>query len=293
MNITIAIASNHPKNQLIQTIRSIRNCTGGESLPITVVCDSVPISPEVARQLRNYSVTYHELSVATSFAKKCKQLIELCRTDYILLTQDDVVFHRDTIKLVYRALKSSPHPTFVGVRNIPIPPTSLMERAISMGTLLSNRIARAWRNGENYMSCCGRVMAFPTNWATQLHIPENVVSLDAYLYLENKRRGGRYLCEWGARIYFKSPSTFSEHLSKSSRFQYSRLEMAAYGFERLRHEYAMPKGLALSQLASLFTRYPTQTVFYIFVFASTKLLRKSKEESLIAAWEADASTKSW
>lgn len=293
MNLTIAIASNHPTHQLIRTIRSIRNCRGCATIPIIVLCDTLPISKSLGRQLRNYSVSYYELSSPAGFATKCKALLQYCQTSHILFTQDDVVFHREAIALIYQAFKSPMRPTFVGARNIPIPPTSMLESAISMGTLLSNRIAHTWRNGDNYMACVGRVMAFPISWVQQLDIPANVVSLDAYLYLENKRKGGSYFCQWSARIYFKTPSTLAEHLAKSSRFQYSKLEMNRHGFNHLDHEYAVPIGIALTQLATLFLRFPIKTLLYLAIFTWTKVFKKTQKESLVAAWEVEASTKSW
>lgn len=292
MTLTIAIATNHPGLHLTKTVRSIRESYGIMNAHIVVVADSFPISSQVKAKLDHYHVSYMQLKRPESQAAKLKRIISRTKTTHITLTQDDVLFDKQTLWRVIQCFESDPHATFVGAQNIPLPAKTMLEKAISVGTILNNRIARSWRGGDNYLACMGRVMAFPTTWLTSMPIPNDVTSLDAYLYFMNKKMGGKYVCTWSYPVYFRTPSTLSEHVDKSSRFQYSFEEMRGYQeFKNLPSEYAVPILLSLRALLISLITDPLSTCIYLGIFLYTKMNRRSRVESLNSTWRADVTSK--
>lgn len=291
--ITIGITTNYGGKQLIKAIESMRKADGGD-VPIILVSDGVEYSEKMLKQLEDLEVVFIQNDDFTSAFAKQQQILDLVKTKYVLITQDDVIFEKDTITNIVDALQKDPEITFLGVRNVGLEPQNIIEAALNVGTRLNNTIARLWNNGDNYLAILGRVMVLDTNWLRNMIIDPESVSLDAHMYLENKRLNGKYECLWGTNIYFRNPQNIKEHMRKSSRFQNSLYEMQKYTrFYNLdlKKEYSMPlKAIIRAGVQELF-RDPLSLTAYAFVFAYTRIFKQQPEVCLTANWEVDLSTK--
>ena len=149
-----------------------------------------------------------------------------------------------------------------------------------------------FNNGDNYLACLGRLMAFRTKYLKDMYVEVDSVSLDAYLYFENKRLGGKYVCLWDYPLYFRAPKNILEHLRKSSRFQYSQDELVSYNrFGDLSNEYKLPILAIIKGTFHELLHNPIYLSIYVFIFLYTRLFKRSISKSLIANWEVDESTK--
>jgi len=109
-------------------------------------------------------------------------------------------------------------------------------------------------------------------------------------YFSNKNQGGKFKYLPDAEVFFRNPQNITEHLRKSSRFQYSEMEMNQY-FGDLSKYYAVPKTIAIKAVAAEFTKKPVQTVCYLAVNLYTKINRLRPCKVLNPIWEVDLSTK--
>lgn len=288
--VGITTCYGHP--QLVETIKSLRLAKHvAKDFRVIVVADSVKLTDEIIAELTDLKVEIIEnLYESSAFAKQL-QILELVTEDYIILTQDDVLFHPLTLSKVFEELACE-GVTFVGVRNQPLKPASLLEGGISIATTLCNSIARNFNNGDNYLACLGRLMAFKTEYLKNMHVEIDSVSLDAFIYFENKRIGGKYVCLWDYPLYFRAPQNILEHLRKSSRFQYSQDEQISYRrFGNLNKEYTLPLSAIIKGTIVEFVHNPLYLTLYVFIFFYTRIFKRSLNKSLIANWEVDESTK--
>lgn len=292
-SITVGITTNYGKEQLLDTVKSLRASKDVEGFRFIIVADSVPVSEYVKSELKKYDVELIENKTPTPAFTKQKQILEMCKDEIIILTQDDVLFDDFAIYNIAKTFVEHPRTTFVCLRNEPLKEKNLLEGAIAVGTKLNNRIGKLWRNGDNYLAVLGRVMAFRTPWLKEkLFVREESVSLDAYLYFENKMKGGEYECLWNDRVYFRCPQNILEHLRKSSRFQHSQLEMQSYRrFHNLDCEYRIPLTVIIRAAVAEFVTNPVNFINYIWVYVYTRLKRIKPENCLYANWEVDLSTK--
>ena len=291
-NSTICITSCYGKRQILETVKSIRSSEDGQLFRIIIIADSVPVPSDVKKQLKNFSVELIENPYKSSAFAKQKQIIERCQDEILILTQDDVLFPPRTLTEVIKTFTRNPEVTFVGVKNEPLKPENLFESGVNTGTNLLNRIAGYWNKGNNYLACLGRLMAFRTAWLKELEVESESVSLDAYLYFENKKSGGEYKCLWQAPLYFRNPQNIQEHIRKSSRFQHSRLEMASYHrFDKLEKEYAVPTRAVIRAGIEELVKNPVGLLAYIWIFSFTRLFAIRPELCLFANWQVDLSTK--
>lgn len=292
LSYTVVITTNHGEWHLVEAIRSMRASTGLGDFPLIVVADSVPVSLDVKLVLDQMKVVLIENSVPTSAFVKQKQVLEYCDTDLILLTQDDVLVDPECFEKIIRTFEQRPDVTFVGVQNVPLETGNWFSKVLNVGTRMSNHIGMMWRGGDNYLAMLGRMMAFRTRWLKRMYVENDSVSLDAYLYFENKQMGGRYVCLWDAPLYFLNPQNFVEHFRKSSRFRNSLHEMKTYRrFPHLEWEYAIPTECVRTALWTEFKRNPLTLLGYVLVSGVIWLTKQRPEICLTPLWKVDFSTK--
>lgn len=288
----VGITTCYGEAQIIETVKSLRSSLHVPSdFRIVIVADHVKIKPYIKAALEALGVELYENKYETSAFAKQKQILDITTEEIVILTQDDVLFDPLTVVNTLRAFDTQGI-TFVGVRNQPLRPLTLTEGGISIGTTLSNSIGKYWNKGDNYLACLGRLMAFKTAYLKSMYVETDSVSLDAYLYFENKKMGGKYKCIWDTPLYFRSPQNIIEHIRKSSRFQYSKDEMDSYErFGDLTKEYTIPKTAIIKGALVEFFKNPVYFALYIGIFAYTRLFKIKVENCLYPNWEVDESTK--
>lgn len=291
LSMTMGITTCFGAESILTTVKSIRASRGVGKFRFIIVADSVPFSPSLKKKLKSYQVELIANKISGSQIKKQEQIIKMCRTDLIIFTQDDVLFAPDTIAKIAAAFKRRPQTTFISIANKAIESRSWLENAIGIGTEISQKIARNWNHGDNYLAVIGRVEAFRTDFiAKRFRFIDGLVSGDAYFYFENKRRGGRYQYLPAAKVYFKNPDNLAEHLRKSSRFQHSYRELSPY-FDNIEREYVIPKRAILKALVWQLWAKPISTLLYFSIYLYTRWSKLKPKTALNPLWEVDLSTK--
>jgi hypothetical protein len=291
MSITVGITTCYGAESILDTVRSVRGSRGVGDFRFVIVADRVPLTLALKHSLADYNVELIENEDEGSQFTKQKQILAACTSDIIVFTQDDVLFEPYTLANIVQQFVREPQTTFVSIRNQPVQATSRFEAALNSGTAIANRIARRWRQGDNYLSVIGRCMAFRTSWLKKnMVLKDEVVSSDAYCYFENKRKGGVYRFLPQVAVLFKNPQNIHEHLRKSSRFQHSALEMSRY-FGNLDQEYIIPKHLAVQAFFEELGKHPFATLMYCGIYLYTRCLKTKPAATLTPTWEVDLSTK--
>lgn len=291
LSVTVGITTCYGGESILETVKSISASTGIDKFRFIIVADREPINLKIKKGFKKYGVELIENKVEGSQFKKKKQILELCDTDLIVFTNDDVLFGQDTLKTVINEFQKDKKVTLISVNNQPLQSNSHIERAISVGTNIVNRIAKEWSNGDNYLSVIGRFEATRTKWIKgYFNLRDDVVSSDQYMYFENKRNGGKYKYLSSVSVFFRNPQSLQEHLRKSSRFQYSKEEMSKY-FGYLSTDYKIPRLILLKAIVGEFLTNPIYFIFYILISLYTRFFKISFKESLNPVWEVDVSTK--
>ena len=181
----------------------------------------------------------------------------------------------------------------VSVRNQHLKPMSFFENVINVGTRIANNMTKDWNAGDNYLANIGRCMAFRTKFLKKnISVPEGIATTDAYYYFSNKFSGGKFKYLPSVAVYFRNPQNMTEHLRKSSRFQYSKLEMARYfDKEKLEKEYKIPLSIKVSATLKELFKSPIKTILYFVIRLYTIVKRLRPQKVLNPIWEVDVSTK--
>ncbi len=292
LSLTVGITTCYGDNSILDTVKSIRSSKGIKKFDFIIVADRNPINPWLKSQLKKHNVRLIENKTEGSQVSKQKQILALTKSDVIILTQDDVLLDPFAIKKVLDAFQN-PQTTMISILNNPVKPTNLFESILNVGTNIANNMAKNWKDGDNYLSVIGRFMAFRTDFMKKnINQRDTIATSDAYYYLENKRNSGKYRYLSNASVFFKNPQNMKEHLRKSSRFQYSKLEMSKYfSTLDLNREYEVPKAVIIKSIFQQFVSSPLLTICYFAVYFYTRLLKLKPNYVLNSIWEVDLSTK--
>jgi cellulose synthase/poly-beta-1,6-N-acetylglucosamine synthase-like glycosyltransferase len=291
LTFTIGIPTYYGGPGLIKTAKSILASKGVSKFRFIFCVDGNPLDASIEAQLK-------DLGIEVVFSKKrggqvarINQMIKLTKTDILVLTQDDILFTKATLANVIQAFQDDKELTMASGRCLPTPAKIFFEEIIETGVRATLRVGDNWNNGDNYLLSTGRLLAFRTDFVKKLNIPEDVINSDAYLYFENKRKGGKFRSLKDAIIYNKSPQNLKEHLKQSKKFQYSSEELSHFVKADLTQEYKPSKLAYAKALATEVLLNPIPGFLYLGIFAYTRIAGKGMYSNAKRFWDTDKSTK--
>lgn len=290
--VTVGLSTCYGGESLLATVNSIRKSKDGESIDITIEADRTPIKENVMSGLKKLGAKVHWNSVEGSQFKKVKQMVDACKSDIYISTQDDVIFDKDTVKEITRAFQEDPKLTMVGIRIFPLPPVTFFESAMASMLRIVDSIAQKWNKGDNHLSSSGRCLAFRATHIKKFRIPQTIVNGDMFFYLENKHLGGKFKLLKNAKVFIRCPQHLKDQVAPSSRYLYSKEEMKNYFEASLEDEYKIPHLAILPALVEELAIRPVSTVTYLMIRVYTFIFRQPKKVVANPVWKVDASTKS-
>lgn len=288
--ITIGIPTCYGGKSLITTVKSILKNKGNFELEIIIQADRTPIEIKVKQTLQELGAKLYWNEVEGSQFKKLNQIIKKAKGEIFIFTQDDITFDPQTINEIIKTFNQSRAITMVGSRVLPLKPLSVFESGVAALVKIVDNVGREWNQGDNHLMASGRCLSFRTKLLKNYNIPDNIVTGDAYLYLENKRLGGKFTYANQGIVFIRCPQNFKDQLGPSSRYQYSLQELRKY-FNDVEKEYEIPVLILVKYCLLGFIKEPIPTIFYLYIFAVTRLKRKANKEVSNPVWKVDISTK--
>ena len=117
--VTIGIPSSFAGESLFETARTIKIAQKKENYSLKIYADRTPISPKLRQELEKLKFEINWTPGPGSFLKKAHKLIAATNTDILIITQDDIIFDRDTISATVETFQSDSSITMIGVRILP------------------------------------------------------------------------------------------------------------------------------------------------------------------------------
>ncbi len=286
---TTAIYTRFGGMPLVRAVESIRANPEAVSTPFIIVSDTQPLAPEVRERLIQLNVELYEYQGTRTQFEKIREIIGLCKTEVVILTQDDVYFAPNAVgKLVDAFI--DPAVTMVSNRIEPKLTGRFFESIIVVGNMVARYIAENWNNGSNYLLASGRCMAFRVNAIKNMDMPANIISTDAYLYFANKLRGGKFIYCRDVIVYINLAQKLSDYRKQSTRFLKSIDELSQFfDKEFLKKEFWIPISLFIRGSLYAFIRKPGLFILYALLQLYVRFHKDLK--ALTTLWEADITTK--
>lgn len=257
---------------------------------IVVVSDgSTDKTVAFAKKIKDTRIRVVADSKRLGKSARINQLFSELQSDIQFLVDADIAIH-DT-SLLSKVIKGSDisRTGIVTVQAKPTKARNFFEKCINHSVLLQNDIRKHWNSGNNYLSFRGCFLAIHKSLARNMGMSDDVVNNDAFLYFQAKKKGYLPFYIPELEIEYSSPSSLSDHIKQSSRFQFSKNELSILLDQNLDQEYATPKSVMLRAMVKYFFKNPVLFSGYLFIFVRTKF---SDTSNLKSAWNIAVSTKS-
>jgi len=288
--MTVGIPTCYGGSSLLATVKSILASKGVGKFRFVVVADRTPIGSAMKKELKRLGVELIWNKKEGSQFKKIKQIVAMCQSDVLVITQDDITFKPNTLANIMRVFATRPELTMVGARVLALPAKTRIETVLASMVHMVDYITTFW-NTDNYLMASGRCLAFRTEKIKKFRIPETVINGDMFLYLENKRLQGAFARPQDAAVYIRCPQRLKDQIGPSSRYQYSEQEMARYFNVPVAQEYRIPLRAKIRAAAKEFLAHPLAVLGYGGVFLYTRLRRQPVKTVSNPVWNIDTSTK--
>ena len=292
ITFTVGLPTYNSTKSIIHTVKSIRNSQGTEeNFPILISVDGYTMSQEIENELKKYNVNLIKNPKREGQTVRNSQLMQETKTDILILTQDDVLFEKDTIKKIIERFTTEENLTMLAPKLVPLSAKSHIEHVLHSGVSIAHDVATRWANGDNYLTSVGRCLVFKTEIAQRFEVPENLINSDAYYYFENKRLGGIYRNANDIIVRYRTPQTLQDHLKQVRKFVVSEKELSSILKKDLNEEYKLPTKILISALFKQFVKSPLSTLEYLFISWYARNQSKAFYEEVTHLWETDPSTK--
>lgn len=289
--ITIGIPTYYGGPSLVETVNSIRASSTYSDARIVICVDGVPLKKSIEKALQERSVDIVFSEVRGGQVARIKQIIGLCKTPLLVLTQDDIMLDPNALEKIVLTFEQNPKTTMVAACELPTKPVTLFEKILASGYESALWIGEHWNNADNYLLPSGRCLAFRTAHVQKFFLPEEIINSDTYLYFENKRLKG--VCQYvkSAIVYNPLPQKLKEHVNQSRKFAISQKENQRYFKRDLTHEYAIPTSLKVKGLLRSVSKQPLYTVAYLAINVYTRIVGRNLFAHATRFWDTDSSTK--
>lgn len=219
------------------------------------------------------------------------KIIKLFKGEILVLLNADVLpIGKDFISKIVLPFQSYDNLGLVGPKIIPLKSKTFFENVLNYSVSFKDSIFEKWHKGDNLYMCRGGARAFRKDLAKKTYWDESL-SEDAYSYLLCKKLGYEFKYYPPAKVNFKSPDNFEDHMRQSARFVSGPDIMSKY-FEKdlVMSEYAIPKRIAIQTMIEYFLKSPVLFLSYIATFFIIKINPNNKKFAN-SKWQISKSSK--
>lgn len=288
--VTVTIPTYYGGPSLVKSVKSIFSSQCDFGFEVKIAVDGNPLDKKVEKELKSMGAIVLFSKERGGQVARIKQLVDETKSEFIVLTQDDVLFEENTLAELMVGLDKK-KATMVAAQVIPLPASNEFEKVVQVGVDISRHLAQNWRQADNYFAASGRCLAFKTSFLKKMSLPEEVLNSDTYLYFLNKQLGGSFYYNPKAIYHIRSPKKLAEHLKQSRKYQYVVPEVKHYLGIDPASEQPLSKSLLFQAYMKTVTNKPVYAAAYIGLLLYSRLAGKDMYKNATRFWDTDASTK--
>ena len=216
------------------------------------------------------------------------QMFRKFKGDVLFLIDADIVIKDH--KLLSKIVQVGDLPTYglAGINARPLPGTTFFEKALETGVNVMKNISLHWRDGNNYLSYKGCLLALDGKLAKAITMPKEIVNNDPFLYFSAVQHGYEPVYIEDCYAYYRSPLTFQDHLKQASRFRTVQTELQKYFTIDPEKEFKIPFPIAFASALQNFFAHPLAFLYYVCIQVAVSL---RKQTNIKSTWSIASSTK--
>lgn len=289
---SIGIPTYEASESLISTMRSIYSQSYYKKIKeILLVVDGGVLSKKVEQSIKNKKLKIIKYKNRSGQSEMINRILQNLSTDFIILTNDDVILENKAIEMFSQVLTQSNTDLLSG-KEIPLEPVNFLQKILMVGYLINQELTCLWNQSNNYLSCNGRILALSRRLSQKTKIPEQLWNNDTYIYLYARLHNYNYKYEDKAICYYMIPQNFYEYLNQTIKYQLSRDENQKYFKHNIKNYYDIPFKLKLISSLRVFIKNPLLFTAYYGLFIYSRIMKIQRKNYIQGSyWQTDKSTK--
>ncbi len=224
-----------------------------------------------------------------------KFMLNKFRDDVFVLLNDDIlVTSKDFISNLVQPFINERSIGLVSGNPQPLKPKNFIQNAITSTFRSFERTRYSFDNGNNGLTCDGKIIALSENLISKLKFPQNMSNLgnvDSFLFLSCKKYGFTYKHARTAIAYFEFPDNFHDYVNWTTRNNSNKYVMFKLFGDSIQKEYEMPMLEHIQSRLIETIRNPLGSIFIFFAGSWTKMRARSYSNHFSATWDVVSSTK--
>ncbi|MEK7595002.1 MAG: glycosyltransferase [Patescibacteria group bacterium] len=220
-----------------------------------------------------------------------KTISKITNSDFLVFINADVLPQDEN--LITNLIKNADDKTgVVGGKVVPAKAEGFMEKVYKFNHELKTAIYEDPKMSGSIYLCHGRIKCLTRQMYTKTRY-EDVTAEDAFLYLECKRLGLKFVYAKNATVIFRSPTHLGDYFKQSSRFIAGKKDLYKY-FDKIKVDknYLIPKSILVKNILRGFIRNPILTSINAATFGLSNLKALSgKTSNNKILWDMSYSSK--
>lgn len=292
VNISIGIPTYEAGEGLAATLNSIYSQSFIDHITeIIVTVDGKILSDSYKKQIHHPKLRLLENKDRKGPAARVNDMLQSFTGDIFVYTNDDVILAPDAVEQIAKVFSDMNADLITGNPQ-PHSTTSLFHRALAVGQNINYSVAKAWNDGNNYLNCNGRLVAFSYRFGKSMKIPESLKNYDAFFYICSFIYGFSFTHAPKSVVYYQFPLNLGDHLKQSTKFQVSIKDNSLFIDSNLTAIYAVPRDILIRKTLDVMVHDPIAFLYYLGIFAISRLTKREvPHKGQLGYWETDKSTK--
>lgn len=291
VTVTILIQTFNEEKNILRIIRSILSQKGENFLleKIIIADDgSTDRTVDEIKKIHDLRIVLLSDNSRKGKSARLNQMLRMVDSQVIFLIDADI--HITNSYLISEVIRRTDFSTtdLVCINTVPLKGRTFFEKCINYSVKIQQEIKKKWNDGNNYLICKGACIAISSKLAKSVYIPEELVNNDCFIYFSSLKQKRTPLYFDDLFVWYRSPSSFSDHLTQTKRFQSSYNELKEYFHHPIREAYAIPKMLLVYESIKFCLKNPILFVGYCFIAIISRLHTRKVPK---VKWDIAFSTK--
>lgn len=292
--VTIGIPAHNEENNIGNLLENIlkQRLTSATLFEIIIFSDdSTDCTAEIVTTFATRNVRLMESKKRLGKNGAQNILAREAQGDIFVLLDADISFaNENVLEHLIQPLAEDEAVGLTSAEVVSLPARTFFESIIMVSHAFKNALYKKIRKGNIIYTCHGRARAFSVKLFKTIEWSETMPE-DAYSFLFCKSQGLRFVFAKNARVKFRSPATFADHLKQSQRFVSGKSALIrAFSEDIVKREYAIPLGIFASMFVAFLLRNPVHMIAYVLVNMVTHILPTGHRAEQ-SRWETSLSSK--
>ncbi|MBI1863728.1 glycosyltransferase [Candidatus Woesebacteria bacterium] len=292
--VSIGIPAYNEEANIQNAIRSVLNQKSDNFVleKIIVISDgSSDNTVEKASSFKDKKIQIISGRTRIGKAERLNQIFNITNSEILILLDADCILEKDAIFEMIKIFNKDSRITLVGSNATPFEISGFITKIVNIGVTINKRVGSQYHKGNNVYSYRGSLIGLTKKIYRSTKVPKDILADDAYLYMYTISKNLKKAWSKKIIVYYRIPSTISEHIKQSLRFVKSQKAINKYFGDWTIKEFILPRKILIKEIISLIFEQPIFAILFLVTNSYVSFLNLVDVKKMNYKWEMISSTK--